>query len=139
MDRLVLENKIESLRRCVARVAAKCPSTVENLAGDIDAQDVVVLNLSRAVQLCVDIAMHRLTDLDVTLPQTMGDAFSALSAAGLIDAPLCQRMRAAVGFRNLAVHNYDTINWAVVHTIATTHLGDFKAFSESMLASIPDA
>lgn len=139
MDRLVLESKIESLRRCVARVAAKCPSTVENLVADIDAQDVVVLNLSRAVQLCVDIAMHRLTDLDVPMPQTMGDAFSALAAAGLIDAPLCQRMRAAVGFRNLAVHNYDTINWAVVHAIATTHLDDFKAFAKSILISTPGA
>lgn len=134
MDRVVLENKIESLRRCIARVTSKCPPTVEGLAADIDAQDVVVLNLSRAVQLCVDIAMHRLTDLNVATPQTMGEAFTALASQGIIHAELCQRMRSAVGFRNLAVHNYDNISWAVVHAIATTHLDDFRAFAKSMLA-----
>jgi len=133
MDRLVLDSKIESLRRCVARVTAKCPPTVEGLAADIDAQDVVVLNLSRAVQLCVDIAMHRLTDLDVAMPQTMGDAFSALASQGIISAELCQRMRGAVGFRNLAVHNYDTISWAIVFEIAHTRLDDFRTFAKAML------
>ena len=35
MDRLVLENKTESLRRCIARVQTKCPSSLAAL----DAQD----------------------------------------------------------------------------------------------------
>ena len=94
----------------------------------------VVLNLSRAVQLCVDIAMHRLTDLDVALPQTMGDAFTTLASQGIISAELCQRMRGAVGFRNLAVHNYDTINWAIVFEIAHSRLDDFRTFAKAMLA-----
>lgn len=49
MDRLVLEDKTESLRRCIARVQAKCPSSLAAQEADPDAQDVVVLNLSRAV------------------------------------------------------------------------------------------
>ena len=133
MDRLVLENKTESLRRCIARVQAKCPPSLTALEADLDAQDVVVLNLSRAVQLCVDVAMHRLTDLDAVTPQTMGEAFTALAQLGLIDEALCARMRSAVGFRNLAVHNYNTLSWAIVFAIATTHLDDFRAFAKAML------
>lgn len=133
MDRLVLESKLESLRRCVERVHQRCPATADALANDLDAQDVVVLNLSRAVQLCVDIAMHKLTGLDCATPTTMGEAFEALARAGLIDAGLCQRMRAAVGFRNLAVHNYDTISWAIVFSIAKDHLDDFRSFAKAML------
>ena len=133
MDRLVLDSKVESLRRCVARVQAKCPSTVAALEADLDAQDVVVLNLSRAVQLCVDIAMHRIAEQESPTPQTMGDAFSTLERLGTINATLCARMRSAVGFRNLAVHNYDAISWAIVFAIATEHLDDFRAFAKAML------
>lgn len=133
MDRLVLDSKIESLRRCIARVQSKCPTSLTALEADIDTQDVIVLNLSRAVQLCVDMAMHRLADSEAPTPQTMGESFVLLAKQGIIDTALCARMRSAVGFRNLAVHNYDTINWAVVFTIATTHLDDFRAFAKAML------
>jgi uncharacterized protein YutE (UPF0331/DUF86 family) len=132
MDRLVMDSKLESLRRCIARVQHKCPATLAALEADIDAQDVVVLNLSRAIQLCVDMAMHCLSDAPSTTPQTMGESFTMLAQQGMIDTALCARMRSAVGFRNLAVHNYDTISWAVVFTIATAHLDDFRAFAKAM-------
>lgn len=56
MDREVIEQKLESLRRCLQRIETKCPAAAETLAADFDLQDIVALNLSRAVQLCVDIA-----------------------------------------------------------------------------------
>lgn len=43
-------------------------------------------------------------------------------------------MKKAVGFRNLAVHNYDAINWAIVYALATQHLDDFKAFARAVVA-----
>lgn len=55
MDRVLIEQKLESLRRCVAQVAAKCPAGIETLANDAGLQDIVVLDLTRAVQLCVDL------------------------------------------------------------------------------------
>ena len=42
------------------------------LATDEDLQDVPVLNLSRAVQLCVDIAAHLLADSKQPVPAKMG-------------------------------------------------------------------
>lgn len=50
MDRDLIEARLESLRRCVERVAAKTPSTAEKLTLDADLQDVIALNLQRAVQ-----------------------------------------------------------------------------------------
>jgi uncharacterized protein YutE (UPF0331/DUF86 family) len=131
MDRVVLEQKLESLRHCIARVQSKRPVTLDALVADVDTQDVIVLNLSRAVQLCVDIAMHHLASTDSPVPQTMGQAFELLAQQKVIDADLALRMRKAVGFRNLAVHSYDSIEWAVVYAIANEHLDDFKAFAKS--------
>lgn len=51
MDRQVIEQKLESLRFCLKRVRQKTPESVAELAGDADAQDVITLNLTRAVHI----------------------------------------------------------------------------------------
>jgi len=132
MDRELIDQKLESLRRSLVRIRTRCPSTVEALIADIDAQDIITLNLSRAIQLSVDVAMHMASQLDVPTPGTMGAAFEALSAQKVIDADVAERMRKAVGFRNIAVHNYEAINWEVVMAIVQQHLGDFDDFAESI-------
>jgi hypothetical protein len=58
MDRILIERKLDSLRRCLQRVTERCPASAEALAEDLDAQDIVSLKLTRAVQLCVDLAEH---------------------------------------------------------------------------------
>lgn len=56
MDKLILAEKLEALRRCVQRVEARRPDSVQALQADVDRQDILALNLTRAVQLCVDAA-----------------------------------------------------------------------------------
>lgn len=133
MDRVVMEEKLESLRRCVARVQDKCPATAEALAQDLDAQDIVSLNLTRAVQLCVDLASQVIARRQLTAPATMGQAFALLAQAGLLPDELAHRLIKAVGFRNLAVHNYDAIDWRIVHALSHRHLDDFRAFAAHIL------
>lgn len=72
MDALIVERKLESLRRCVQRVESKRPASAAILAQEPDLQDILVLNLSRAVRLCVDVGAHVLADHDVPPPNTMG-------------------------------------------------------------------
>lgn len=130
MDRALTAQKLESLRRCLARIDAKRPATAAELAADADLQDIIALNLTRAVQLSVDIAAHLIADrADLPPPATMGQAFETLQRAGIIDASLCARLQRAVGFRNLAVHSYERIDWAMVHTITGHHLQDFTEFA----------
>jgi uncharacterized protein YutE (UPF0331/DUF86 family) len=132
VDRVVVREKIESLARCVRRVEHKRPLSVEALAADPDLQDILVLNLSRAVQLCVDIGSHVISDSDAAAPQTMGEVFGTLAALGLIPEELGARLRSAVGFRNVAVHNYDRIDWAIVFAISTRFLDDFRRFAAAV-------
>lgn len=133
MDREVIAQKVESLRRCVARVEARCPATAALLAADPDAQDIVVLNLTRAVQLCVDAGAHIVSTLGIPPPDTMGQAFDELARAGVIGQELAKSMKQAVGFRNVAVHNYRELDWETVHAIASRHLGDFAAFARAVV------
>jgi len=70
------------------------------------------------------------------VPDTMGQAFSELSLAGVIDYEVAEKMRKAVGFRNIAVHNYEEINWAIVYTIAREKQADFRLFVQQIMAFV---
>ncbi len=132
MDPLILAQKIESLRRCIKRVAEKTPTDVDQLIEDPDIQDILVLNISRAVQLCVDIGSHIISETEEPAPATMGDVFTTLTRLGAITPATGEVMRKAVGFRNVAVHNYDTINWEIVFAICQKSLPDFRRFVEEV-------
>lgn len=137
MDREVVAEKLESLRRCVWRIEAKVPADAETLAADLDLQDIVTLNLSRAVQICVDIGAHLIAGMeDTPAPNTMGQTFDLLAQAAVLEQPLADRLKKAVGFRNIAVHNYEKIDWEIVHRIATLHLDDFSGFAKAVAARI---
>lgn len=99
----------------------------------MDAQDILSLNLSRAVQLCVDIGAHIVAGKNVPPPATMGQTFDVLAELGIISEELALRMKNAEGFRNITVHNYEAINWQIVHAIATRHLGGFTDFARFVL------
>ncbi len=137
MDRLIIERKLDSLQRCLQRIEDKCPESAPALQDDLDLQDIVVLNLSRAIQLSVDIAAHCLSNQPVAPPNTMGETFDRLAEAGLIERSLANNLKRSVGFRNIAVHNYTTLDMAIVHSLATEHLQDFRAFGK-VVAGILD-
>lgn len=66
----------------------------------------------------------------------MGQTFDILTQVGVIDGNLGTQLKKAVGFRNIAVHNYQAIDWAIVHTLARHHLGDFTVFAKAISARI---
>ena len=132
MDRDLIAQKLESLRRCVERVRQRSPATAAALANDPDAQDILTLNITRAVQLCVDIGAHLIAAQNKPAPDTMGQTFDTLADMGVISADLAMRMKKSVGFRNIAVHNYEAIDWTITHAIATHHIDDFAAFATAV-------
>ncbi len=128
MDELVLEKKIDSILRCIQRVESRIPSTKEEFIEDLDAQDVIVLNLTRIIQLCVDIAMHVIAQTNIDAPQTMSQSFERLKRFNIVDKNLADKLKKSVGFRNIAVHNYDELDLDLTFDIASKHINDFKSF-----------
>ncbi|MBU2571527.1 MAG: DUF86 domain-containing protein [Gammaproteobacteria bacterium] len=125
MDQILLEKKIDSILRCLERINSRIPSTKEAFAQDLDAQDIIVLNISRTVQLSVDLAMHIYATTQLPTPETMGEAFERLREIHVLPPEVSEKMKKAVGFRNIAGHNYDEININITYTIAKEHTQDF--------------
>ena len=132
MDNMLIFNKIESLRRCINRIREKTPETAAQLESDLDLQDIVTLNLERAVQMSVDIASHIIADLESPAPETMAEAFAILGKNSFITADVSEKMQKAVAFRNIAVHAYQKMNWNIVHKIAKDGIKDFVEFARQV-------
>ena len=129
MDKEVLEAKIAALIRCVHRVKSQGILSLEDLEKNIDKQDIIILNLQRAVQICVDIGNHILLDYDTETPATMAETFRKLAQNKLIPQSVADNLSRAVGFRNIAVHQYENLDCKIIYAIITSHLDDFKNFA----------
>jgi uncharacterized protein YutE (UPF0331/DUF86 family) len=62
----------------------------------------------------------------------MVENFEALKSLQLINPALSERMTKAVGFRNIAVHSYQAIDWNIVFQICRHHLDDFRQFAQAV-------
>lgn len=133
MDKELVLRKLESLRRCLDRISQKTPSSPETLQKDLDLQDIIVVNLERAVQVCVDLGTHLLASQKAVVPKTMSDVFYQLAEIGIITASTSDLMVKTVGFRNVAVHEYDTLDWNIVYSLITKNLRVFRDFSQEVL------
>ena len=136
IDKKVIEEKLISLNRCLDRIKLHTPATVEALQTDFDAQDIISLNLQRAVQISVAIAAHILTEQLHEQTSTMAETFLALSKHGLLDSHLASRLAKAVGFRNIAVHEYDTLDMNILYSIITNEIGCFYEYADAVLGII---
>ncbi len=66
----------------------------------------------------------------------MSESFQKLSKAKIITPHTAERLQKAVSFRNIAVHEYQMIDWDIVYSVITKHLDDFKTFAKEILESI---
>ena len=136
MDRCVIDDKLERLRRCIQRIEHKRPALLADLVADYDLQDILSVNLERAIQLCVDIAAHIIAAREISAPTTMAAAFESLQVLQVLSPELATSMKKAVGFRNIVVHNYQEIDWEIVFNICHHKLDDFRAFAQAIVRSV---
>ena len=129
----VILNKITSLKRCVERINLKTPNSSKDLLDNLDLQDILSINLERAIQISVDIASHIIANSDHPSPTTMAESFETLNKMGVIDGDLSLRLQKSIGFRNISVHEYDKINWEIVFSICKKHTSDFNKFAKQIL------
>ena len=129
----VLMNKAAAIERAVQRARDEYGGDDANLLANQTRQDAIILNLQRACESSIDAAMHLVRVHRLGIPQETREAFDMLERAGWLDASLAGRLRKMVGFRNVAVHDYQKLNLDVVRSILTERLDDFLEFTRLLL------
>lgn len=135
MDDVIL-NKVASIERCVQQIRTFYEGHEDDFATSHLRQDAIILNIQRACEQSIDLANHIVRIKQLGLPKTSKDAFSFLHESAIIDNDLRQRLQAMVGFRNIAVHNYQEIDLDIVKHIIQHHLTDFEQWTRIALGLI---
>jgi len=121
----VILNKAEIIERCIKRVKETYALDHSALEVDFFCQDVVILNLERACQAAIDLGMRWVRIEALGIPKDSRDAFSLLAAAREIPVELADSLKKMVGFRNIAVHDYREIDFAIEKAIIERDFPDF--------------
>lgn len=132
MDDIVL-NKASIIEKCIDRIKEEYVGHEDIFEENYTKQDSVVLNLERACQACMDLGMHIARIKNLGVPQSSRDVFVLLQKARIINSGLSKKMQAMVGFRNIAVHDYQNLNLDIVRAVIEKHLKDFKDFKKVIL------
>ena len=124
----VILNKIRTIEQCLKRIQEEYVGSEDVFAENYTKQDSVILNLERASQASIDIATHIIKTEHLGLPNTSRELFDMLLEAKIISNQTCKHMQGMVGFRNIAVHDYQNLNIEIVVAIVEKHLSDFEGF-----------
>jgi uncharacterized protein YutE (UPF0331/DUF86 family) len=125
----VITNKTESIKRCIQRILEEYDGDEKNLH-HFTKQDSIILNLQRACEASIDLAMHIVSEKRLGIPQNSRDAFNMLEEHQIIEKKINQSMKSMVGFRNVAVHDYQRVQIDIIQAIIDKHLNDFIDFTE---------
>lgn len=123
----ILYNKISIIERCLIRVTEVYNENPENLK-DYTKQDSITLNIQRAVEATIDIAMFIVSDKKLGIPQNSRDAFEVLYHNKIIPEEVLNNLKNMIGFRNIAVHNYQKLNLDILKNIIEIDLENFNEF-----------
>lgn len=129
----VLLNKAAAIERAVQRAREEYAGDDAHLLENQTRQDAIILNLQRACESSIDAAMHMVRVHRLGIPQETREAFDMLERAGHITPSLAARLRKMVGFRNIAVHDYQKLSLDVVRSILVERLDDFLEFTRLLL------
>ncbi len=127
IDPDVLIEKTNSIQNCLKRIYDTVKNDLEKVF-DLDAQDIIVLNLQRAVQLAIDMASYVVSSERLGTPKSLKDLFQLLENNQYIPHKISSKMQKMVGFRNIAVHDYQAIDPKILKSILSQHLRDFEDF-----------
>jgi len=129
----VLINKAATIEKCVARALEEYNVEPATFATNFTRQDAAILNIQRACEAALDMGHHLIRRDKLGVPQSARDVFTLLAQAGWISQELSDLLKRMVGFRNIAVHDYQTLQLPITVSIITKHLTDFTDFSQAIL------
>lgn len=133
----VLINKAATIERCIQRAKDEYNKDPNSFATDFTRQDAAILNVQRACEAALDMGQQVIRRDRLGVPQSSRDVFALLLQAQYIDATLAKQLQNMVGFRNIAVHDYQTLQLAITVAVITQHLDEFLRYSQILLLRKP--
>ncbi len=108
-------NKAAIIERCIRRMREEYEA--DKTLSNFTHLDALILNIERACQAAIDLAMHIVSTEHLGIPQSSAESFRLLQQENIIDNKLASRLTGMTGFRNIAIHQYQDIDTDIIHYI----------------------
>jgi uncharacterized protein YutE (UPF0331/DUF86 family) len=100
----------------VNRVLEEYNGDSDNLY-NITKQDAIILNIQRACELTIDIGNYIISKEKYRVPKVSREIFEILKENSIIEDSLSINMQKMVGFRNIAIHDYKSMDLSIIKSI----------------------
>ncbi len=129
----VVRRILSSLNESLEQLKTKKNISLNEYKNNRDIQAIVERRLETAIQACIDIGNHIVSQENLGSPSNYGEIFSILIEKGVIDDNLGENLIKMAGFRNVLIHEYKDIIIEKVYDILQNRLSDFYSFAQIIL------
>lgn len=124
----VVRRKIGLAASRLEKAEALLSRPPEEFLANEDQQDLASFHLMQAIQECIDLAAHWLSDEGWDLPDDAASLFKVLASHQGIDRALAVSLGQAVGLRNRIAHGYSSVDHERILTEYKKGLENLRRF-----------
>ncbi len=136
VDKDIVLAKSSAVKKHIKRIKDLPFKDFQEFQNNSDYQDILLFNIQLAVQNCIDIAAHMISDENMGIPGSTNEMFYLLEENGYLTRDITEKMVKAVGFRNLIVHEYVNLKLERVYEISKKDIHDLEIFIKQILLKI---
>jgi uncharacterized protein YutE (UPF0331/DUF86 family) len=133
VDKALIAGKLARIEAYLELARKQKDPGLAAFRGDRELQSIILFNTIQAIQLCIDIGAHIISDSGWEPPATQAAIFETLAQKKVITRALAEKMIRMAGFRNRIVHEYEKTDMEIVHTVWRKHLADILKFCKAVI------
>ena len=133
VDREIIIAKTNAVKKHLTRIQSLAEVPKQTFMEDPNTQDIILFNIQLAVQNCIDIAAHVISEQGLGVPGSNNEMFYCLEENGYINRQIAEKMVKAVGMRNLIVHEYGKLDLARIYQTLQHDINDLQEFLKTMI------
>ncbi|MCF8036511.1 MAG: DUF86 domain-containing protein [Desulfobacteraceae bacterium] len=136
VDREIIIAKTNAAKKHLSRIQSLAEGPKQAFMEDQNTQDIILFNIQLAVQNCIDIAAHVISEQGLGVPGSNNEMFYCLEENGYINRQIAEKMVKAVGMRNLIVHEYGKLDLERIYQTLQHDINDLQEFLKTMIRKV---
>ncbi len=129
IDKTLIMTKLSKLKQYIKYLKDIGKASLKDFKTDFMISGAAERYLQVSIECVIDIGNEIISLLQLRRPERYRDIPSILAEAGIIPEDFENLMASMIGFRNLLVHDYASINLDLVYEFLQTKISDFEIFS----------
>ena len=130
IEKILITAKLSKLREYQKFLKELQTSSLDDFVSDFKIRGAVERYLQVSIECIVDIGNEIISALQLQRPERYRDIPHILAKAKIIPKTFAETVASMIGFRNLLVHDYASINQNLVYEFLQTKLPDFETFTK---------